>query len=395
MMSVIDVNELLAEAKILPPCGPDLEKPSSFDSLKKAEQDVLKGKSIALTKLLDASRGTPEIVANGHIYPAKSPDWRQVLDGAANLFETSKNLRLVGLIMRGSVATRPFSEACGSVKLLHDVLGRYWGDLHPRSLMESDDQSTGDWLSEFDECIGISHLVREISSCRFIPASTTHSALTFDEYLSRTAIKADESSSAKAGREMIHKAIVSNPQVKRSLGETIENLELTLNLLQEHAKLSQELLAESGLARLRQFLERVMSVDSEPSNQAGEVTVKGVPRPTVSTEDQPQSQEQYGQIDNVPSDFSQHRRQLVEDLKSICTQIEITQPTNPASLFIRRAIRLLEAKSFVDVIKDVMPSKLPRTAETMEEALDGILGSEIRQRPTDPTFGAATPNNTE
>ena len=387
---MIDVIELLAEAKILPPCGPDLENASTFEALKKTEQDMLKGKSITLTKLLDTSRGTPEIVANGQIFPAKLPDWRQVLDGAVNLFEITKNLRLIGLIMRGSVATRTFSQANFCFKLLHDALERYWDQLHPRSLMENEDKSTGDWLSEFDECIGISHLIREIESSIFIPATTSHAALSFREYLKRMATKADDSPSAKATREMLHNAVDSDPSVKRSIEEAIETLELTLKLIQEHTNLSQELLAESGLTRMRQFLEGVMSASSEAANQTNDGVEKESHGSTVPLKNQHAPNERYPQIDNIPSDFTQHRHQLVGDLKEICTQIEATQPTNPASLFIRRAIRLLEAKSFIDVIKDVMPSKLPRTAETMEEALDGILGSAIRQQPTDPTFGAAS-----
>jgi type VI secretion system protein ImpA len=67
----------------------------------------------------------------------------------------------------------------------------------------------------------------------------------------------------------------------------------------------------------------------------------------------------------------QSREQALRVLDLVCRYLERQEPSNPAPLLIRRAQRLM-TKSFVEIVKDLMPESLSH--------LEGIAGDKLDQQ---------------
>ncbi len=63
------------------------------------------------------------------------------------------------------------------------------------------------------------------------------------------------------------------------------------------------------------------------------------------------------------------REDAVRMLDRVCSYLERQEPSNPAPLFIRRAQRLM-TKSFLEIVKDLMPDSLSNLEKLAGEAVE-------------------------
>src|SRR6185369_7358230 len=115
---MLDVGTVLAETRELPPCGPNLEHDLSFFELE------------------EAARGKPEQRTGDAVKPAEDPNWPKVIDRAQALLNRSKDLRVAVYLTRGLTCTEGIPGLATGLSLIHGLLERYWGGIHP--VLETD-----------------------------------------------------------------------------------------------------------------------------------------------------------------------------------------------------------------------------------------------------------------
>ncbi len=115
MIVVIDIERLLQPIAPDAPCGPDLRLVSS---------DLTFGKLTELRREADA-----ETDAGGE---ARTADWKGVArESEQALREKSKDLQLAAILTQGLVGTQGYPGLAAGLRLIRELIGRYWDTLHP------------------------------------------------------------------------------------------------------------------------------------------------------------------------------------------------------------------------------------------------------------------------
>jgi type VI secretion system protein ImpA len=123
-MAVLEIAKLLAPVAGEAPAGPNLEYDPAFAALDRA------------------AAGKPEQVIGGATTAAEPPDWNAVLQGALELFERTKDLRVAvqaarALLYRNGVAA--FGEGIAVVRGLVEA---HWASVHPQLDPEDNNDPT-------------------------------------------------------------------------------------------------------------------------------------------------------------------------------------------------------------------------------------------------------------
>ena len=118
------IERLLAPVSEERPCGDDLEYDADFMALEVA------------------SRGREEQQFGNTIIPAEEPDWQSVVQLSMALFERSKDLRVVLVLLRGLAKTEGMTGFIAGLELLVALLNQYWPHLHPMLDIEDNNDST-------------------------------------------------------------------------------------------------------------------------------------------------------------------------------------------------------------------------------------------------------------
>lgn len=120
----IAVEPLLAEISPDSPCGPDLEYDPGF-----AELETL-------------ARGKPEQQLGETVVPAEEPNWGDIRQRAEGLFSKTKDIRVALLYTRALTRTDYLEGLDAGLRLVGDLLTRYWDQIHPRLDADEDNDPT-------------------------------------------------------------------------------------------------------------------------------------------------------------------------------------------------------------------------------------------------------------
>jgi len=113
-MPLIDTENLLQPVPGAEPTGANLEYDPAFAELERA------------------ALGRPEQQIGKAIAPGEPPDWKAVQDQAALLLGRSKDLRLVGYLLRALLHRHGFEGLAAGLAVARGLLERYWTPLHPQ-----------------------------------------------------------------------------------------------------------------------------------------------------------------------------------------------------------------------------------------------------------------------
>src|SRR5512140_2298637 len=102
------------------PCGPDCEYDPAF---------------LALSQ---AVAGKPEQQFGDTIIPAVEPDWRVVEQMASDLLAKTKDLRVVGYLTQAATRLHGVPGFAAGGQLMNLLCEQYWDDVHPRLIIEGD-----------------------------------------------------------------------------------------------------------------------------------------------------------------------------------------------------------------------------------------------------------------
>jgi len=287
-------------------------------------------------------------VGDQELAAAQAPDWRKVKETGAALLAVSKDLRIAKHYVAALAHTDGLPGFAAGVRLLRDLLERYWDALHP--MLEGADD---DWRR---------NLVMELNAERgalaglraaFIAESRKAGRFTVRdiEVLDGTLPPAEGASAPTAEllREAIRDTELATENLRlESCREALADLKAIQDIFRRHqASLYPEFpLVEKLLRRAQALLGDALGfeVAAEGAPDTGDAQASGEGSP--------------GKLKT--------RADARRVLESVCDFLERTEPAHPAPILIRRAARLLDL-SFVDIIRDLAPE----AAGTIE-SLGGI-----------------------
>jgi len=323
---MLDVGTVLAEAKELPPFGPNLEHDLSFFELE------------------EAARGKPEQRTGDAVKPAEDPNWAKVIDRAQALLHRSKDLRVAVHLTRALTCTEGIPGLATGLSLIQSLLERYWEGIHP--VLEADhNNDPTERLNAMAPLVDPEVIVKDLRDCYLVSTREQGQlrAREIEVSLGRLAPRTADPGALKPIGQLhaqIAAAFASDRSVPSAVREAYDRAVAIQTLLNERLGVSRALdlapLVEP-LGCLVEACETALGAKSEGEKDGQAEAGEGA-RPAAS-----------GEI--------RTRDDAVRMLEAVCSFLERTEPSNPAPLFIRRAQRLIK-KSFLEIVRDLMPDSL-------------------------------------
>ena len=314
------------------PCGPDCEYDNDFLAL-----------SLAVV-------GKPEQQFGDAVIPAVEPDWREVNTLAEALLGRTRDLRIVVWLMLANTHIHGVSAFANGLKLIVALCERYWDTIHPRIEVDGDTDPylrmnaiSSVSVPEFSDENPLIKALRTSVLTRN-PAVLTYRDVEFG--LSNSA----ESAFSKAQVEsIISDALATSNAEIPLVVEAWQNYQALKKFLDERVTEGEPPDLErlgAVLKPVAQGISRMQSAeasdgvrsDSESSGNADATADGGSTTPGIS-----------GQVKS--------REDAQRALQRVCEYLERNEPSNPASLFARRAQRLL-AMPFMDIMRELSPDSM-------------------------------------
>lgn len=326
---VIEIDTLLAEATEEPPCGPDLE----YDA--------------AYLELDQAARGKPEQQFGDTVIPAEEPAWGQVLNGASDLLKRSKDLRVAALLTRALVQTEGFAGLPSGLKLIHQLVERYWDGLHPR--LDADDNNDPTMrMNALAPLVDADALLRDLRNAFFV-RSRQHGQIRVREIeaaLGKLPARADDQNLSQAQIDsLLRAAHAEDGAALAAVGEC-------LTLIRTLGDALTEKVGASSAPDFKPLVAVIHSLE--------QVAKPILDSQSVAAEGAAEAAGESGGEAGAPKAISgeiRSRQDANMMIEKIIQYLERAEPTNPAPLMLRRAQRLM-SMNFVDIIRDLVPDGL-------------------------------------
>ena len=322
-MGVNDLEALLRPVSDEARCGPDLDAA---------------GDAAYVELGVAAEWKEAKYVGEQEVAPAAAPDWVRVKEASSALLAVSKDLRIAKHYVAALACTEGLPGFAAGVRLLRDLIDRYWDALHP--LLEGEED---DWRK---------NLVMELNAergalggLRGAPIAESRRIGRFTlrdiEVLDGAAAPAENALAPTA--ELLREAIRDSDEAASALrleccGQALADLQSIQGVFRKHQPgLAVEFpRVEKLLRRAQQILGDALGVESAAEAGAAEAGAGAHDKAAGN-----------GQL--------RSRADARRLLESVCDFLERTEPAHPAPLLIRRAARLLDL-SFLDIIRDIAPT---------------------------------------
>ena len=323
-----DFDRFLAPIDGELPCGPDCEYDNEF---------------LALTQ---AVAGKPEQQFGDTVIPAVEPDWRLVDGQCQALLARTKDLRIVASLTLAQTHMHGISAFAAGLKLALTLCQQYWDDVHPRIEVDGDT----------------------------------------DPYLRMNAIAAF-SGSEFSGEDRLIQALRQSSLVKQPITLSFRDAELAFNkaaeatysleqisstltdaIAADNAEIVAVIDAYASYQALRALLDERVSVAEAPDMDRLDGVLKPVAQGVARLRSSALASE--AEADTVSEDGGvvvvrgsggpgviQSREDARRALDRVCEYLERHEPSNPASLFARRAQRLLSMQ-FLDIMRELSPDSI-------------------------------------
>lgn len=332
-MGMTDLEALLRPVSDEQRCGPDLD----------AAGDP------AFVELgVAAEWKEAKYVGEQEVSAAVSPDWSKVKETASALLAVSKDLRVAKHYVAALAYTEGLPGFAAGVRLLRDLLDRYWDALHPALEGEQDDWRKNlvmEVNAERGALGGLraAHIAESRKIGRFTlrdievldgAAAPAPGAIAPTQDLLREAIRDSDAAATTQRLEACRQAAADLAAIQAVFRTHQPSLGLEFPAVQKLLRRTQQIF-DDALG--------VESADGAPGGNGAPAQEEGAAHGKLRTR-------------------ADARRQL----ESVCDFLERTEPAHPAPLLIRRAARLLDL-SFIDIIRDIAPG-----AATEVEHLGGL-----------------------
>jgi type VI secretion system protein ImpA len=319
----MSIDDWLRDTAIDPPCGPDLEYDEQFMAL------------------VSSAARKPEQQYGDTIIPAAEPDWEAVVEQATQLLQRSKDLRTTLLLTRALTRLKDVRGLAQGLELSRRLLEQHWDDVHPRLIYDGspDPMFRSSALAALADPEGLLRDVRA-ATLFFTPAGavTVRSA---EATLKRETTGADGMTEAQLRKAAAETKGDSGPLT--AVGEALDHCNAIATLAIERMGTDDA----PDLAALRGLLQTI-----ERLAPRGEVSDGSEATPGAAGNAGGRAG------DEAPvSGALRDRQDALRALDAVCKFLERTEPSSPATLFIRRGQRLI-GSGFLDIMRDMAPDSL-------------------------------------
>jgi type VI secretion system protein ImpA len=312
------------------PCGPDLEYDNDF------------------LALVQAAAGKAE----SQFGPAEPPEWPKVRDGAAELLERTRDVRLGMMWLRAGLRMHGLLALPSGLKLLHGWMsGELWPALHP--LPDPDDQDPYGRVNALALLRENEGLLGDLRAARVVAdraiGEVTVRAIELAAGLATPV--GDESMPSKATLEqMLAAAVAKRPELRSSALD-----------------------AQASLKALKEEIDRLLGdwngPDLKPLAVLLNAVIAALPAPAQSLDDAgageggdagaeggAEGRAHRGLAGSVNS-----RDDALRAIDMVIAYMEAAEPSNPAPLFLRRARQLVN-HNFLQLMKVLAPDAMHEVA---------------------------------
>jgi type VI secretion system protein ImpA len=331
------------------PCGPDLE----YDP--------------AMQELQQLAAGKPET----QFAPAEPPEWSAVRDKAAELLQRTRDLRVAMPWCRANVCLEGFAGVPSALCLLQGLLDRHWEHLHP--LPDPEDGDTFARISALgglDKPDGLLGDVRQalLAGDRRLGGLRVRGV---EIALDRLAPRPDEDAMT---RGQIEAALGDLPEVTERLraqaAEAQHWLKRLASVMNDRFGIGEGV----DLKQMRGMLSAVESVLPAPSAEGdAEVGDAASDETMEDTADASPAAAARARRGGQGVSAVESRADAVRAIELVCAYLERNEPSNPAQLLLRRAIRMID-KNFLQLVRDLAPDAVREVARIM-----GVNPDEIHE----------------
>lgn len=329
-MAVLDIESLLTPVSDDAPCGRDLEYEQPF---------------LALQEL---ARGKPEQAIGDKIRPAQEPAWTTVRDAAQELFASTKDLRVAGILHLALVKTSGIAGLESGLGVVRTLLERYWDHLYPQLDAEDDNDPT----------FRVNTLVAALVSDEVLSALRQASLVESRQFgkhslrgwrIATGVIKVEEGGEAAPDLPKIDAAFSDAPL------ESLSQMAERVSTAADHLNAIQQVLLDKAdgipddlkplSADLREMKTLLDGHLSRRGVNAGEASADAAIVAEGGDSGAP-AQSLSGVIRN--------RGDVLTTIDKICDYYSKAEPSSPVPLLLQRAKRLVN-KDFMEILRDLTP----------------------------------------
>lgn len=326
-----DLSHLAEPIDAQQPCGPDCE----YD-----------GRFLALSQ---AVAGKPEQQFGDTIIAAVEPDWRAVEGKATELLAHTKDLRVAAWLTEAATHLHGMAGFAGGVQLMKLLCERYWDDVHPRLVIEG----------EPDPYLRIGALAALSSSGgSYADGSPVMRALRNAHLVERTLQVKIRDLEQTAANDAA--ARYSEAQIAAALQEAVAQGSEAVTAFGQAAQSVVELSAQVGekmagdeqpdFSPLKSLMNTVSTAiaRARPDGAAdGAGEDGGAAADGASAA---------GEVRGISGEVRSMQEARMA-LQRVCTYLERHEPSSPASLFARRAERML-GMDFMNIMRELSPDSI-------------------------------------
>jgi type VI secretion system protein ImpA len=328
-MSLLPVDELLAPLGDDAPCGPDLEYDPAFLALE------------------EASRGKPEQQFGDTVIAAEEADWRAVFEGARQLAERTRDLRVAVLLARSAARLHGVAGYNDAVALIAGLLERHWDHVYP--LLDADDNNDPTMrLNALGPLVDGATGLADFRAASVLGGRSPLTVRQIELAAGKAEPRSDESVPSQGA------ILDALAQGQANDGELLARLKQPQSELQRiDAVLTDKVGSEGPDLKPLQLLTRwVANAAAEAEAAASGGEADGASDAGGDGDDGSTGGASTTRV-GTPGSL-RNRDDVIKTLDRVCEWIEKNEPTNPAPLLIRRAQRLM-TKNFMDIIRDIAP----------------------------------------
>lgn len=343
---MIDVDALLAPVSDQPPCGPDLEYDPEWQELERLAQ------------------GKPEQQFGGTIIPAEEPDWRDVAERAQALLGRSKDVRSACLLARASMHLDQFAGLKAGLELVHQLLERYWAEVHPM-LDSSDNDDPTMRLNALSVLADSQGFLRAARNVRVVQ-SREHGEVTLRQIeIAAGKLQAREGESAPSQSQIDQQlagVLSADPDLAARVSAALASAKALAKLLDDRVGSDRSTDLKPLLVSLTTLNQCVARIAATQAGTASSDDSSGAD----DTGTVPGAQSAGGPAINAASGSIRNRSDVVLLLDRICEFLARTEPTNPVPLVLQRAKRLM-TMNFMELMGDLAPDGIDQVRKVTGE----------------------------
>jgi len=316
---------LLSETQANPPCGLDLSYDADFLALESAAQ------------------GKPEQQFGDTVIAPEPPDWRDVDLRAQALLARTKDLRVASLLCRAWTSLRGLMGAADGVELIAGLIETYWPNLHP--LPED-----GDHFMRLNALAFLNDAGGFLLQLRQTPLVRTAAGTVLIKDAEALAKGLTLSASCTLSGEQIRigvaKAWAQGDESLKAVARIASAIERISNTCAQHLPENHR----PTLDAIKALVKAVTDVLPSPAHASAEPTSSA--SPAASDTGLPHNDA----TSAVPGQL-RTRDDAIGQLLRVAEFLEASEPTNPAPLLIRRAVRLMQM-GFIDIVRELSPDSI-------------------------------------